>query len=376
MAVVVEAYTVIIRREAVRRAFAGDESAFEARLPNLSGAKDQHLYRVGFFDYFDAEAFITRVLTPSGLAWLQGEEAVDLSLVEQHRGLHHYTPWLEVGQLPVTGGNVTAAWFAGAPPGELALHQQFNYEKYSGLQRQTIEETTKWPSVPTDDPRLQTLLDPETGKQVHILRNTTATALPAGPEITPEFQRLARLQLEGVWRIAHQVLGAKHGAFAIDAPRLERARAQLEDLLLQVEHFARGSLSYDAAAHFTQGYVLMALDRDVEAEPALRRAFALAPNAGNILAELMANLSTLGRNAEAIELGRRMVDQGTLHPKVVINLAVLLHREGESGDALALLERLIGENPQHEEAREVRRRIEAASKSKGGLIGRLLRRGG
>lgn len=43
MAVVIEAITIVVCRDAVRRAFRGNEAAFEALAPNRSGRKDSHL---------------------------------------------------------------------------------------------------------------------------------------------------------------------------------------------------------------------------------------------------------------------------------------------------------------------------------------------
>lgn len=358
MAVVIEAITIVVRRDAVRRAFRGNEAAFEALAPNRSGRKDAHLHAVGFMDHRDAAAFVTRALEPRGLAWARGEEAIDLTLVDQFTGLQHYTPWLEVGQYPVEGGAVTAAWLKGTEPGALSTHGGWHLQGYLGLARTPIDENCAWQEVPSGHPGLRAMLDPETGEKRYTMRNTVReTPAPAEEVLRAFFDSLSMAR-----EIARAVILARRAPSPDRAaPDLRAEVARLAQLLPLVQELGRTVGPYDVRLDFTEGYILTALGRQHEAEAPLRRAHALAPEHAEVAGELMATLAELGKVSDAIAVGREALPRLARNAAVPYQLAILLHSIGEHGEALEVLQSLLEARPEHEAAKQLMRRIEALS---------------
>lgn len=360
MAVVIEAITIVVRRDAVRRAFRGNEAAFEALAPNRSGRKDAHLHAIGFMDHRDAAAFVTRALEPRGLTWARGVEAIDLTLVDQLTGLQHYTPWLEVGQYPVEGGAVTAAWLKGTEPGALSTHAGWNLQGYMGLARTPIDEMGAWQEVTSYYPGQRAILDPETGEKRYTVRNTVReTPAPAPAE---EVLRAFFDSLPMAREIARAVILVRRAPSANRAaPDLRAEVARLAQLLPLVQELGRTVGPYDVRLHFTEGYILTALGRQHEAEAPLRRAHALAPEHAEVAGELMATLAELGKTSDAIAVGREALPRLARNAAVPHQLAILLHSIGEHGEALEVLQSLLEARPEHEAAKQLMRRIETLS---------------
>lgn len=112
MAVLVEAISVIVRRDSINLRFPGDWQAFESSVPNATLCADKQIVRVGFMTPNDVQNFVT-YLEDQGLTFLAEEKAVDLAVVDQQRGITTPCDWLEFGELPFgnTGEKVSACWF-------------------------------------------------------------------------------------------------------------------------------------------------------------------------------------------------------------------------------------------------------------------------
>ena len=356
MAVIIEAITVVVRRDAARRAFAGNDAPLATLAPNRSGRQDEHLYAIGFMNQLDAEAFVRRALEPRGLTWTQGDEAVDLTLVYQHTGLLHYTPWLEVGQYPVEGGAVTAAWLSGTEPGALSTHSFWNFKGYMQISSAPLEGNDAWQEIPSDDPRQRAFLNLETGEKRYAIKPQAEQVAVASEREIQE----ALDSLERVWQTIDYVNMAnvirRLGSEAAD---LQAQRDYLERILPIVCALARHHAPFDARTHFTEGYILSALERPLEAEPALRRALHLDPQSARGTSELMATLSRLGRQPEAIAVGWTALPRQAQNAIVPYHLAVLLHRGGKHDEALKVLQGLLDAHPEHNAANELKRQIRA-----------------
>jgi len=116
MAVLVEAISVIIRRDSIDRKLPGGWDAFEAAVPNATLCSDNAIARVGFMAPDDVRRFIERLCT-LGLTFIAEGRAVDMAVVDQQRGLTTDCDWLEFGRLSFgkEGGEVAACWlFEGA----------------------------------------------------------------------------------------------------------------------------------------------------------------------------------------------------------------------------------------------------------------------
>jgi hypothetical protein len=150
MAVLVEALSVVVRKDAVARYLAGGEARFLELVPNRTLCVDDGLYRVGFLSPQETATF-TGALQEAGLVFLNEQAvATDLAVVDQQHGPTTDCPWLGFGRTDIDGlgHEVSACWFRGtaacpqnlaaalqrhalvAPPGwryENSLSAQFAY---------------------------------------------------------------------------------------------------------------------------------------------------------------------------------------------------------------------------------------------------------
>ena len=127
MSVLVECYSVIVRRFELQRRYPGGLAGYEQDCANRTLCADTHLVRVGFMAERDIRLFILRNLTRAGLASSPSGKARDLrivcrsvAIVEQGRGPWHpdETEWLAYAVRP---DGVPICWLKGTPPGELSV---------------------------------------------------------------------------------------------------------------------------------------------------------------------------------------------------------------------------------------------------------------
>jgi ADP-ribosylglycohydrolase len=123
VAVLVEAISVIIRREAVERAYRAGWQGFVEDVPNATLCADDELARVGFMHPHEVEWFIDR-LTARGLTFLSEGKCVDVAVVDQQRGPTMPCDWLEFGRFRFGNNDeqVSACWLFEGPRIAHGLH--------------------------------------------------------------------------------------------------------------------------------------------------------------------------------------------------------------------------------------------------------------
>ncbi|WP_189064202.1 hypothetical protein [Deinococcus seoulensis] len=99
MAVLIEAISVIVRTKAIKEKMRGGIAHFDALIPNATGCRDDHLVRVGFMSPADSRHFLDS-LTSRGLVFFDGQQFVDVAVVDQHHGPTAPTPWLTIIHTP------------------------------------------------------------------------------------------------------------------------------------------------------------------------------------------------------------------------------------------------------------------------------------
>ncbi|WP_235864841.1 hypothetical protein [Pseudothauera lacus] len=138
MAVLAEAISVIVRKDAVNQRLAGGDERFRALLPNRTLCEDDALYRIGFLSPAETQRF-TDALQDAGLCFIgDNGEAVDLAVADQQHGPTTACAWLGFGRCDIDGGGhwVSTCWLRGAtgddsapPPGTpIATPQGWRYE--------------------------------------------------------------------------------------------------------------------------------------------------------------------------------------------------------------------------------------------------------
>src|ERR1700733_2864813 len=135
MAVLVEVTSVIVRRAAIEKCFAGGWDGFVNQVPNSTFCSDDDLARVGFMSATDVKAYAA-TLEDGGLIFCKDGEAVDFAVVDQLKGATVPAPWLEFGMIekfatPETGEiKISACWLVGQSPNKIALPAGWEYENF------------------------------------------------------------------------------------------------------------------------------------------------------------------------------------------------------------------------------------------------------
>jgi hypothetical protein len=123
MAVLVEAISVVVRRDAIDRSFDGGWNGFVSRVPNATLCTDSQLARVGFMDPKPVGTFV-EALQAAGLVFLESGKCADIVVIDQQRGPTMPCEWLEFARIPFgkSGGKVGACWLFEGPRLAAGIH--------------------------------------------------------------------------------------------------------------------------------------------------------------------------------------------------------------------------------------------------------------
>jgi hypothetical protein len=180
MAVLVEAISVVVRRDSVERSFDGGWPAFVSRVPNATLCTDGRLARVGFMDPNAVEKFVAG-LQSAGLVFLQSGKCTDIVVVDQERGSTIRCEWLEFAHIPFgkSGGKVAACWLFEGPRLAAGVHFSGNTADLATPSGWTFEGSIseRFSFVPNEDvgdrlkylrtqSGLDVFLDTSTGREV------------------------------------------------------------------------------------------------------------------------------------------------------------------------------------------------------------------
>ena len=115
MPVLIEAISVVVRRDAVDAKFPGGWEAFMGWVANKTLCSDANLARVGFMAQADVKHFISE-LEAHGLTYLCDGSALDITVIDQQRGFAAPCDWAETGRVESgsVGGIVLACRFVGS----------------------------------------------------------------------------------------------------------------------------------------------------------------------------------------------------------------------------------------------------------------------
>lgn len=179
MAVLIEAISIVFRRDAIDERYVGGWEAFQGHVPNATLCTDGPLVRVGFMGPPDAQAFVADV-EGSGLRFLVDGVAADLVVVDQQQGPLNPCRWLAFGKLQLDdGGTVAMAWLSDesdpAPGGALATPPGWTFEGSLSQQFRfvpTDEVAHRLQLLRQDDHGQDVYLDLDTGREIYIARTS------------------------------------------------------------------------------------------------------------------------------------------------------------------------------------------------------------
>jgi hypothetical protein len=172
MAVLVEATSVIILAESLLNKFPGGWEAFEKIVPNRTMCADNEIVRVGFMTPQDVESFV-KTLELNGLKFLRGNEAMDIAVADQRRGLTSKCSWLEFGHVNLDGKNrVAACRMVDSQVSEIVTPLGWKFEgslssTYNFVPAEHLEKGMKYLR---HENGLDVYLNPITGEEVYVGR--------------------------------------------------------------------------------------------------------------------------------------------------------------------------------------------------------------
>ena len=136
MAVLIEAWSVLVRRDAIEQRIEGGWSNFLSLIPNRTLCTDGKLARVGFMSWDDAEEFVQRV-ADAGLDASNESQWLDLTIVNQLEGPTGPTPWLRTSHVNLAPDQkILVGWISSRPvpdgvmtvPTDVAVPDGWTYE--------------------------------------------------------------------------------------------------------------------------------------------------------------------------------------------------------------------------------------------------------
>ena len=338
MAVLVEAISVIVRNDSVRRFFEGGWEAFVQTIPNRSFCADDAIARVGFMAPADVEAYVS-VLEAGGLVFRRDGQAVDFAVVDQLHGPTVATPWLEYSKIVVDDMVVSACWLAGEDFSELAVPDGWNFSNSLSRAPGFV------PSAEVDE--RMTILRREGGVDVYRDEQSGKEVFVGRPRMEGDQGPVLFTRLEAA---SHEVLRADAQMVSLEASgdqdAVARVRRKLEDEVLPtVARIAEGAGNQMAFSHFALGLTLRVLGRREQALRAFLKANELQERVLNTLLEVVRCLGELGRVEEALPFARTATEADPTSAAAWGNLAACLHELGEFDEARSSIDLAVALDP-------------------------------
>lgn len=124
MAVLVEALSVIVRRDAIEKLVPGGWEKFIEVVPNGTQCFDDELARVGFMSPAGVDGFVT-ALESFGLRYISDGHAMEMAVVDQITGPLSKVTWLEFAPFPIgQGRKVSSCWLFDGPRMGAGIHMK------------------------------------------------------------------------------------------------------------------------------------------------------------------------------------------------------------------------------------------------------------
>ena len=331
MPVLIEAISIVIRRDAIKRRFIGGWDAFVKTIPNNTLCKDENLLRVGFMTPKDVEAYV-ELLELNGLVFKEEGCAVDLAVVDQLKGPTVNAPWLEVGRFKNADLDIMIGSFKGAPRNGIALPAQWKFEG-------SISQESQYAPSGADDDRLSFLRREGntdvyknliTGKEVYVGRPPVE-----GDSGAALFKRLETMMHETLdLDTQMQPLRALGDTEAL-SPLVHKLQ---NEFLPETVGICANHGKDLAFAHFTRGVILRVLGAKEDAIEAQLHANHLQSGVINILLELVRCYGEMKRDELALPYAREATEVEPTSAAAWGNLASCLISLGERDEARKALD--------------------------------------
>lgn len=338
MAVLIEAISVVVRRETITRRYEGGWPGFVGDVININSTlcADSDIARVGFMHPDDVHAFV-RCLERHGFVFLDAAgTAVDIVAIDQREGPTVPCAWIEFFRQEVPGGVVSAAQLSGSREDSLFCPDGWDFED-------SISQTSHFHPGTTPNENFEfvrhehgtdVFRDRRTGKELYVGR---PTALRGSDEEIPDVDEVIREQYN---LLAPYFGPGNRPATAEEVSSVARAREALERMT---------SLSHiDWRPWWLLGVARRALRDREGAYTAFARAYSMAPDEIEVGRNLAMECIALGNAQEAIAVTAAMAKLAPDDAGLTANHALALLIAGDVDGALREVRRAARLDPDDE----------------------------
>jgi hypothetical protein len=276
MAILLDGFSVIIRRSTIERKYPGGLRAYERDGPNATYCADEQLCRVSFMTFAGAETFVWG-LAAAGLTPYQDDAAEDVVIAAPEKGFWRACSWLECDRR----GASVIVWLKGTAAGVI-----------------TKSESNPLPQKVADQSQFAGTQEEERRRKVN------------------EIYKKACGLMDGLISLDGEILSREQRR------RLEQAVPLFETVIeMQPAHWA---------AMWTMGKVLESLGGDVQRRFELfARAYRVNPDQADVAREAGLAAILVGRHEDALLFCRRALALDPNDSGLRTNLALSLLLMGE-----------------------------------------------
>lgn len=315
MAIAIQAFTVVVRNEAIRGRYPGGEETFQANVPNQMFCSDGVLSRVSFMVDQDAVSFLNEL----GSLGLEVEDGADAVICDAIEGMTRPPcQWLQVGRYK----KACIAWQRGEQVVSIVGPHGWNPDE-EGISYASKEEAERRLRFLRNEGKVQVFWDSETEKEVYVGRT--------GPPLEELFEQAGAVVTSNLRNPGSPVDPSK-------AVELQRAIEMLEI----IDDKAPGNWR----VCWLLGKAWHALGRSERAHEWLGKAFEHEKEQTVIPRELSGVCLELGKGAEAVRISEHAVGFDPQSPELIGNLAVAYLIDGRIMEAEKTIQAALRRNAQ------------------------------
>ena len=165
MSVLVEVFSIIIKRDIVQLRYPGGVDAYRLDCPTNTFCSDGILTRIGFMTLSDTEQYAAHLLD-MGVLPKDDIALQEFAIMDQFDGHLTQSYWLNFARHP---DGYSMCWPAGADPGQLAVPEGWNAAQSKSFRKpgDTAGPASKVQYLRTDG-RVAVFVDRETGKELYV----------------------------------------------------------------------------------------------------------------------------------------------------------------------------------------------------------------
>ena len=343
MAVLVEAISVIVLREAIARRYDGGWPGFVADAVNGTLCADSEIARLGFMHPQDVGSYVAH-LERHGFAFLGPTgAAVDIVVVDQREGPTTPCPWIEFfhQELP-NGGKVAAARLLSSQENRLFCPEGWTFEHSLSREHSFIPGT----ALPKDmaftgvEGDTFALVDKNTGEKSYISRPSALDH--AERELDPPDLERKRAKHDALWEEVKTLIMPYCGSpLPPTDPKAIADISRASELLDQLIALHNGNW----ATWWALGVARRALADRHGAYAAFARAYGLQPNEIEVGRNLAGECLALGYAQDAVDVTAAMVRLAPSDSGLIANHALALLIAADVEGALLEIRRSLELNP-------------------------------